>query len=331
MPTVAENEASPTVPLRLMDRDELEAFSEEQGLSLSGHDLSLIQEYFQDLDRDPTQVEIEVFAQTWSEHCKHRIFDARIEHSVDGETRVVDGIFDEYIRSVTETVRDQKPGFVLAAFDDNAGFIALDETIGACMKVETHNHPSAIEPYAGANTGIGGVIRDILGAGKGSRPIGSVDVFCLGRPSTGQESLPESVIPPRGIFRGVVRGVRDYGNRMGIPTVAGAITFHEKYTYNPLVFCGTIGIIPSDDIQKGVETGLDIVTAGGLTGRDGLGGATFSSDTLSEESHEEDQGSVQIGNPIEEKKVTDFILEAREEGLIEDLTDCGAGGYSSSP
>lgn len=313
-----------------MDREELESFSQEQGLSLSGHDLLLIKEYFDDLNRDPTQVEVEVFAQTWSEHCKHRIFDAEIEHTVDGEKTTVDGIFRQFIRDVTESVRERKPGFVLSAFVDNAGFIKLDDDYGACMKVETHNHPSAIEPYAGANTGIGGVIRDIVGAGLGARPIGSVDVFCLGLPDTSHASLPESVIPPRGIFQGVVRGVRDYGNRMGIPTVAGAITFHENYTYNPLIFCGTLGIIPSDQIDKDVRPGLDLVAAGGLTGRDGLHGATFSSDTLSEESHEDDQGSVQIGNPIEEKKVTDFLLEARKRDLIECLTDCGAGGYSSA-
>lgn len=330
MAPLTEESPSPAVPLREMDRDRLETFSEEEGLSLSGHDLSLIRDHFEELNRDPTQVEVEVLAQTWSEHCKHRIFDANIEHTVDGDPVEVGGIFREFIRGVTEEIREEKPGFVLSAFVDNAGFIELDEDHGVCMKVETHNHPSAIEPYAGANTGIGGVIRDILGAGLGARPIGSVDVFCLGEPDTTHESLPESVIPPRGIFRGVVQGVRDYGNRMGIPTVAGAITFHENYTYNPLVFCGTLGVIPSDDIEKDVEPGLDIVAAGGLTGRDGLHGATFSSDTLSEESHEDDQGSVQIGNPIEEKKVTDFVLEARDRGLLEDLTDCGAGGYSSA-
>ncbi|MFB6344437.1 MAG: phosphoribosylformylglycinamidine synthase subunit PurL [bacterium] len=330
MAAIAEKSPSPKVPLRDMSVEELETFSEEQGLSLSGDDLKQIRDHFDDLGRDPTQVEVEVLAQTWSEHCKHRIFHGEIEHEVDGERTTVDGIFQQFIKRVTDRVSDEKPGFVLTAFDDNAGFIKLDEETGACMKVETHNHPSAIEPYAGANTGIGGVIRDILGAGLGARPIGSVDVFCLGHPDTSHEELPESVIPPRGIFKGVVQGVRDYGNRMGIPTCAGAITFHENYTYNPLVFCGTVGTIPSDEIEKSVKPGLDIVTAGGLTGRDGLHGATFSSDTLSGESHEEDQSSVQIGNPIEEKKVLDFVLEARRQGLIETITDCGAGGFSSA-
>lgn len=330
MTTVAEQSPSPAVPLRGMSLSELETFSEEQGLSLSGHDLGQIRDHFDELGRDPTQVEVEVLAQTWSEHCKHRIFHGEIKHEVNGEETTVDGIFQQFVKGVTESVSEEKPEFVLTAFDDNAGFIKLDEETGACMKVETHNHPSAIEPYAGANTGIGGVIRDILGAGLGARPIGSVDVFCLGHPETSHDDLPENVIPPRGIFKGVVRGVRDYGNRMGIPTVAGAITFHENYTYNPLVFCGTVGTIPSDEIEKGVKPGLDIVAAGGLTGRDGLHGATFSSDTLSGESHEDDQSSVQIGNPIEEKKVLDFVLEARERGLIETITDCGAGGFSSA-
>lgn len=221
---------------------------------------------------------------------------------------------------------------MLSAFVDNAGFIKLDETNAVCLKVETHNRPSAIEPYAGANTGLGGVIRDILGAGLGAKPIANLDVFCFGAPNTPREKLKaKDVIHPLGIMRGVVRGVRDYGNRMGIPTVNGAIQFDDTYIYNPLVFCGTAGVIPSKDIPKEMRAHLQIVGAvGGRTGRDGLKGATFSSASLTADSHEEDKSAVQIGNPIEEKKVLDFILEAREQGLIVFITDCGAGGFSSA-
>ncbi|MCB1066267.1 MAG: phosphoribosylformylglycinamidine synthase subunit PurL, partial [Verrucomicrobiae bacterium] len=214
---------------------------------------------------------------------------------------------------------------------DNAGFIKLDDKLAVCLKAETHNHPSAIEPYAGANTGIGGVIRDILGAGKGAKPIASLDVFCFGAPDTAPEKIQaEDVIHPLGVMRGVVRGVRDYGNRMGIPTVNGAIQFDDAYIYNPLVYCGTAGVIPIPDIDKEMSAGLKVIAVGARTGRDGLHGATFSSAALDTESHEEDQQAVQIGNPIEEKKAADFVLEARERGLIVFITDCGAGGYSSA-
>lgn len=318
------------IPLRSMSKQQLASLNERRGLALLPEDLLTIRDHFRDLRRDPTVLEVEVLAQTWSEHCQHRIFHAEIEHERDGETHRIDGIFDTYVRSVTEAARERRPGFVLSAFEDNAGFVRLDDDQGVCMKVETHNHPSAIEPYAGANTGLGGVIRDVLGAGQGARPVASVDVFCLGDPRTNPEDLPASVLSPRGIFRGVVQGVRDYGNRMGIPTVAGAIHFGDGYVFNPLVFCGTVGVIPADRIDKGVRPGLALMVVGGRTGRDGLGGATFSSDTLSEDSHEEDQGSVQIGNPIEEKKMADFLLEVRRRGWVEDITDCGAGGFSSA-
>ena len=243
----------------------------------------------------------------------------------------VDGLFKSYIKAVTERIWKAKPDFILSAFDDNAGFIRLDDKQAVCLKAETHNHPSAIEPYAGANTGLGGVIRDILGAGKGAKPIGSIDVFCFGSPDTqAGDIVADDVIHPLGVLRGVVRGVRDYGNRMGIPTVAGAIQFDPAYIYNPLVYCGTAGVIPIEDIPKSISGGMQVLVVGGRTGRDGLHGATFSSASLTTDSHEEDQQAVQIGNPIEEKKVSDFVLEARKRGLIEFVTDCGAGGFSSA-
>ncbi len=320
-----------SIPIRDLDAEALVALSQGMKLALFRDDMLAVQSYYRDKGREPTDVELEVIAQTWSEHCKHRIFGARIEHSIDGRAEVVDGLFKSHIKAVSERINARKPGFVLGAFVDNAGFIALDEARAVCLKVETHNHPSAIEPYAGANTGLGGVIRDILGAGKGAKPIASLDVFCFGPPDTRQDSLKaKDVIHPLGIMRGVVRGVRDYGNRMGIPTVNGAIQFDPAYTYNPLVFCGTAGVIPRRDIAKSMRADLQILAVGGRTGRDGLKGATFSSVSLTADSHAEDQSAVQIGNPIEEKKVSDLILHAREEGLIQFVTDCGAGGFSSA-
>ena len=319
-----------TVPVRDLAADALLALSKERKLSLSTDDMLSVQAHFRKIGRDPTDVELEVIAQTWSEHCKHRIFGAKIEHTLDGRAMTVDGIFKTCIKKVSEDIFAAKPGFVLSAFHDNAGFIKLNDDLAICLKVETHNHPSAIEPYAGANTGLGGVIRDILGAGKGAKPVGSVDVFCFGLPDMPSDQVKPGTIHPLGILRGVVRGVRDYGNRMGIPTVAGAIHFHPDYTYNPLVFCGTAGVIPSKDIPKAVGKGMKIVAVGGRTGRDGLRGATFSSASLDTDSHTEDVGAVQIGNPIEEKKIADFIEHARHEGLIEFVTDCGAGGFSSA-
>ena len=314
-----------------LDGDALLELSQFMKLSLSREDMLAIQEIYREWDREPTDVELEVIAQTWSEHCKHRIFGAHIEHTLDGESEEVNSLFKTYIHDVSQRIFDSKPGFVLSAFHDNAGFIKLDDELAICLKAETHNHPSAIEPYAGANTGIGGVIRDILGAGKGAKPIASLDVFCFGAPDTSTDNIKaDDVIHPLGILRGVVRGVRDYGNRMGIPTVSGAIQFDDAYIYNPLVYCGTAGVIPISDIDKNMEPGLKVIAVGGRTGRDGLHGATFSSAALDTDSHEEDQQAVQIGNPIEEKKAADFVLAARDAGLIEFITDCGAGGFSSA-
>ena len=320
-----------TIPVRNLSEAELTELSQNMKLSLSTEDMLVVQQIFCEIDRDPTDVELEVIAQTWSEHCKHRIFAATINHTVDGKTEEIKSMYKTFIQSTTKELMARKPGFVLSCFVDNAGFIKLDDKLSVCLKAETHNHPSAIEPYAGANTGLGGVIRDILGAGKGAKPIANLDVFCFGAPDTPQEMVEgHNIIHPLGIMRGVVHGVRDYGNRMGIPTTSGAIQFDPTYIYNPLVFCGTAGVIPQEDIAKEMQPGLAVVVIGGRTGKDGLHGATFSSAAMGEASAEEDQQAVQIGNPIEEKKTLDVILEARERGLIEFVTDCGAGGFSSA-
>ena len=320
-----------TIPVRELSEEELTALSRDMKLSLSSEDMLVVQQIFREIDREPTDVELEVIAQTWSEHCKHRIFAATVQHTVDGKQEEIRSMYKTFIQRPSKEIMARKPGFVLSCFVDNAGFIKLDDKLSVCLKAETHNHPSAIEPYAGANTGLGGVIRDILGAGKGAKPIANLDVFCFGAPDT-PESLTEghNIIHPLGIMRGVVHGVRDYGNRMGIPTTSGAIQFDPAYIYNPLVFCGTAGVIPQTDIAKEMKPGLAVVVIGGRTGKDGLHGATFSSAAMGEASAEEDQQAVQIGNPIEEKKTLDVILEARERGLIEFVTDCGAGGFSSA-
>ncbi len=320
-----------SIPIRELSIDALTQLSSDMKLSLSTEDMTVVQQIFCEIGREPTDVELEVIAQTWSEHCKHRIFAATIDHSCNGKQETVDSLYKSYIKNPTRTIMEQKPGFVLSCFVDNAGFITLDDELSICLKAETHNHPSAIEPYAGANTGLGGVIRDILGAGKGAKPIANLDVFCFGAPDTPEEVVAGSnAIHPLGIMRGVVHGVRDYGNRMGIPTTSGAIQFDPTYIFNPLVYCGTAGVIPKSDIDKEMSPGLSVVVIGGRTGKDGLHGATFSSAGMGEDSHVEDQQAVQIGNPIEEKKCLDVILEARERGLIEFITDCGAGGFSSA-
>lgn len=320
-----------TIPVRELSEAELTQLSRDMKLSLSTEDMLVVQQIFREIDREPTDVELEVIAQTWSEHCKHRIFAATVQHTVNGQTEEIKSMYKTFIQRPSKEIMAKKPGFVLSCFVDNAGFIKLDDELSVCLKAETHNHPSAIEPYAGANTGLGGVIRDILGAGKGAKPIANLDVFCFGAPDTPQSMVEgHNIIHPLGIMRGVVHGVRDYGNRMGIPTTSGAIQFDTTYIYNPLVFCGTAGVIPQKDIAKEMKPGLAVVVIGGRTGKDGLHGATFSSAAMGEASATEDQQAVQIGNPIEEKKTLDVILEARERGLIEFVTDCGAGGFSSA-
>lgn len=307
--------------------DELMRISREGTLSLNLDEMHAIQKHFAKLQRNPTDVELETIAQTWSEHCVHKTFKSLILYSEEGkETEEIDGLFPTYIQRATEVI--DKP-WCVSVFSDNAGIIEFDDKYNLVFKVETHNHPSAIEPYGGAGTGIGGVIRDSLGTGLGAKPILNTDVFCFGLPDTPYDKLPKGTLHPKRVFNGVVAGVRDYGNRMGIPTANGAILFDSRYTANPLVFCGNVGLIPRDRCDKSVEPGDLIVAIGGRTGRDGIHGATFSSAELDDTS--ENLGSVvQIGNPIMEKKIVDALLQARDQNLFRSITDCGAGGFSSA-
>ena len=315
------------IPILNADADELLRISQEGLLSLNLAEMQAIQAHFAELERNPTDVELETIAQTWSEHCVHKTFKSMIEYAEKGrETEMIDGLFKTYIQRATEEIGAE---WCVSVFTDNAGIIEFDDNYNIVFKVETHNHPSAIEPYGGAGTGIGGVIRDSLGTGLGAKPILNTDVFCFGLPDLSYDELPKGALHPKRIFKGVVSGVRDYGNRMGIPTANGAILFDPRYTGNPLVYCGNVGLIPKDRCDKTVEPGDLIVAVGGRTGRDGIHGATFSSLELDDTS--ESLGSVvQIGNPIMEKKIVDALMQARDRQLYRNITDCGAGGFSSA-
>ncbi len=295
-----------------------------QEFGFSEDELTTITAYFQKQGRNPTDAELETLAQTWSEHCVHKTFKAQIKL---GE-KVTNNLIKSTIMKVTEELG--KP-WCLSVFIDNAGVIDFDGHWALCFKVETHNHPSAIEPYGGAATGIGGVVRDPLGTGLGAKPILNTDIFCFAPPDFPHEKLPKGVLHPRRIFKGVRAGVADYGNRLGIPTLNGAILFDERYLANPLVFCGTLGLLPKAVAQRGQQQSGDLVVlVGGRTGRDGIHGVTFASEQLTEESSTASYSAVQIGNPIVEKKVIDTLLGARDRRLYSRITDCGGGGLSSA-
>jgi phosphoribosylformylglycinamidine synthase len=326
-----------TVSLRDCDDSALLRLSREGQLALNLAEMKAIQAHFRGLGRDPTDVELETLAQTWSEHCSHKTLKGPIDFEMTDAGGVVtrrryDSLLRETIFGATQEIRRRlgADDWCVSVFEDNAGVVRFDEAYHVCFKVETHNHPSAIEPYGGANTGLGGVIRDPLGTGLGARPICNTDVFCFAPPDTPPEALPSGVLHPRKVMKGVVAGVRDYGNRIGIPTVNGAVLFDERYLGNPLVFCGTVGLIPVGRAHKQPQAGDYIVAVGGRTGRDGIHGATFSSIELTTESEKVSGGAVQIGNAITEKKLLDVLLAARDRGLYHAVTDCGAGGFSSA-
>jgi phosphoribosylformylglycinamidine synthase len=322
-----------------MNDDELQTLSQKGQLYLSLTEMQTIKSAFEKLERDPTDIELETFAQTWSEHCSHKTLAGRIHYvkkDADGNVvfeRTFSNMLKETIFAATQKLREISPNVAkhcVSVFSDNAGVVTFDDEINVCFKVETHNHPSALEPYGGANTGLGGVIRDPMGTGMGAKPIASTDVFCFAPPDVSIDDLPAGILHPRRIMNGVVSGVRDYGNRMGIPTVNGAVYFDKRYLGNPLVFCGNVGILPKDKSFKEPKANDLIVALGGRTGRDGIHGATFSSAELTTESETISGGAVQIGNAITEKMVLDVMLQARDKGLYNAVTDCGAGGFSSA-
>ena len=312
-----------TVALSGLNDEALLEISREGLLSLNAAEMRTVQAYFEKEGRDPTDVELETIAQTWSEHCYHKTFRSMFDFNGEKLPNLLKS-------TIMRATRELNLPWCVSVFKDNAGVIEFDDDYDLCFKVETHNHPSALEPYGGAGTGIGGVIRDILGTGLGAKPIANTDIFCFAPPDTPNHQLPTGVLHPKRIMKGVVAGVRDYGNRMGIPTVNGAICFHPNFVGNPLVYCGTVGIIPKGMHKKEALPGDFVVAIGGRTGRDGIHGATFSSIELDDSSEVTSGGAVQIGNPIEEKRFMDAMLIARDRGLYNAVTDCGAGGFSSA-
>ncbi len=325
-----------TVPLQGLDDEGLLKLSRDGQLAFTLDELHAVRDHFAELGRDPTDCELETVAQTWSEHCSHKTLKGTVDYTetLGGvtTTRRFGNLLKETVFAATQEIRASlgADDWCVSVFADNAGVVRFTDEFHLCVKVETHNRPSAIEPYGGANTGLGGVIRDVLGTALGGKPIANTDVFCFAPPDTPPDGLPPGVLHPRRTMLGVVAGVRDYGNRMGIPTVNGAVVFDDRYLANPLVFCGTVGLVPVGMEHKEVMPGDLIVAIGGRTGRDGIHGATFSSLELTAESDAVSGGAVQIGNAIEEKKVLDVVLQARDRRLFTALTDCGAGGFSSA-
>jgi len=314
-------------PICELDDDGLIALSKEKDLFLNLTEMQTIQKHYRELGREPTDVELESIAQTWSEHCVHKTLKSSVDMIVNGEQLHFDNLLKETVFRATQELNKN---WCISVFADNAGVIEFDEDSAICFKVETHNRPSALDPYGGAATGIGGVIRDPMGTGLGSRPIANTDIFCFGLPDKKLEDIPKGVLHPRRIMKGVVAGVRDYGNRMGIPTVNGAIYFDDRYLGNPLVYCGNIGIMDKNKCFKHPQSGNLVIVVGGRTGRDGIHGATFSSGEITHEYEAIFSHAVQIGNAITEKTMLDVLIQANEAGLYEAITDCGAGGLSSS-
>ncbi|MEZ5260447.1 MAG: phosphoribosylformylglycinamidine synthase subunit PurL [Acidimicrobiales bacterium] len=327
----AEHARVETVALRGLDDDALAELSRRRLLSLDRTELRAIVDFYAAEGREPTDAELETLAQTWSEHCNHKTFRARIDFThldADGSVRAtetIDGLLRSHLRAATDAVA--RP-WVRSAFVDNAGIVALDDRWDLAIKVETHNHPSALEPFGGANTGVGGVVRDVIGVS--ARPIACLDVLCFAPPDTPDDAVPDGVLAPGRIAAGVVAGIGDYGNKLGLPTVAGAVVYHPGYLGNPLVYCGAVGILPHGAHRTGPQPGDLVVVIGGRTGRDGIHGATFSSAELEADTATVAGTAVQIGDPITEKATMELVCEARDAGLYRALTDCGAGGLSSA-
>jgi phosphoribosylformylglycinamidine synthase subunit PurSL len=319
-----ESDAVELVPVRGLGEADLARVNAERALALDPEEMAAVAEWFAAAGREPTDAELETIAQTWSDHCSHKTFGARLQTDGGGEITPL-------LRQLRDTTKEIAASFVVSAFDGNAGIVSFADGVRLAVKAETHNHPSAIEPFGGANTGVGGVIRDILAAP--ARPVALTDILCFGPRDLDHHELPEGVLHPAVIEEGVVEGVADYGNKMGIPTVAGAVLYDPDYTANPLVFCGCVGeVLAGYDKLTGPQPGDRIIVVGGATGRDGIRGATFSSMTMDATTGEVAGASVQIGDPIIERLVTDLLVELldRANPPVHALTDCGAGGLSSA-
>lgn len=298
--------------------------SRERTLALDLASMKAIQAH----KKNPTDVELEALAQTWSEHCKHTIF-------ADPLDEIKDGLYKHYIKGATKKINKK---FCVSVFTDNSGAIAFDDKYLVTHKVETHNTPSALDPFGGAITGILGVNRDALGFGLGAKPIANTYGFCLGYPDDKRifyrdAQLKQPMLSARRIMDGVIAGINAGGNQSGIPTPDGFLYFNDRFRGKPLVFAGTVGLIPRkvkgklSHIKRALP-GDYIVMIGGRVGQDGIHGATFSSEKIDAQSP---ATAVQIGDAITQKKLSDAIAkEARDLGLYHAITDNGAGGLSSS-
>jgi phosphoribosylformylglycinamidine synthase len=300
---------------------QLTKLSNELGIGLNLAEMKLVREYFTKRNRNPTDVELQTIGQTWSEHCCHKTFKGRIRFN----GKEINSLFKTYIAKV---VKEINPKWCFSVFEDNAGIVNFDKGHGIAVKVETHNHPSAVEPFGGAATGTGGVIRDILGVW--ADPIACTDVLGFGPLDFDYARLPAGVKHPKYVYTGVVAGIGSYGNNMGIPTVNGAIYFDESYVGNVIVYCGCVGLLPLKKFRKNAKPNHIIVLAGGKTGRDGIHGVTFASAELTEKSEEVSRSAVQIANPIEEERLKRAIIKIRDVGLASSITDLGGGGLSSA-
>ncbi len=302
-------------------KEQLSEINNELALGFSPQELESIQAYFKQEKRNPTDVELQTISQTWSEHCCHKTFKGKIK--VDGKE--IASLFKSYISKATKQI---KAPWCFSVFEDNAGIVKFDKGYGIAAKVETHNHPSAVEPFGGAATGVGGVIRDILGVW--ADPIACTDVLGFGPLDYDYNKLPVGVKHPKYVYMGVTAGISAYGNNMGIPTVNGAIYFDDSYTGNVTVYCGCIGLLPLNKYIKEGKIGDYVVLSGGKTGRDGIHGVTFASAELTEKSEEISRPAVQIADPIEEEKVKRAVVEIRDLQLASAITDIGGGGLSSA-
>ena len=300
-----ERRYADTVAITEADRSELLEISDRMGLALNADEMLMLQSYFRTLQRNPTDIEIQAMAQAWSEHCCYKSSKFYLK-------KYLSGLSTDY---------------TILAMEDDAGVVSFDDEYAYVIKMETHNHPSAVEPYGGAATGVGGILRDVLC--MGAQPVALADSLFLG--DVKEDRKYENALSPRFILNGIVSGIRDYGNRVGIPTVAGSVDFDASFDRNPLVNVGCVGIVRKDKVVRSriSKVGDILLLAGGRTGRDGIHGVTFASKTLNA-SEEESRRAVQLGNPIVKEPLIHAVLEANDAELIDGMKDLGGGGLSSS-
>ncbi|MBU3901956.1 MAG: phosphoribosylformylglycinamidine synthase II, partial [Candidatus Thermoplasmatota archaeon] len=292
------------INIKAADDEKLMQISREYGLALSLDEMKKVRDYFLGKKRNPTDVELQSIGQAWSEHCCYKSSKS---------------ILKEFVFGIDN-------GTIISRED--AGVVEFDEKHAYALRIESHNHPSAVEPYGGAATGIGGIVRDILC--MGCQPVALVDPLFFGNLNIKYKQLPKGVKHPKYLFSGVVSGIRDYGNRIGIPTVSGCVYFDKNYVGNPLVNVGCVGIGEKSNITKSAvkKPGDLLVLVGGKTGRDGIHGVTFASEILTEKSEDESRGSVQLGDPIMKEPLIHACLECVEKKLLNGMKDLGGGGLS---